>query len=328
MSISGKRVLVTGASGFIGSHLVEALVSSGASVKAIVHYNATRDVGNLVHASAEALGEVDIQFADIRDCDHMASLVEGADVVFHLAALIAIPFSYIAPRSYVATNVEGTLNMLEAVRRGSAGRLVHTSTSEVYGSARYVPIDEMHPLQGQSPYSATKIAADKLVESYVKTFEIDAVTVRPFNTYGPRQSARAFIPTVIVQALRGGPVRLGSVTPIRDLTYVSDTVDGFIAAADSQAVRGETLNLGVGEGWSVGEVASRIINSIDSGMKIEQDQARVRPTGSEVDRLVSSNSRMRERTGWTPRIALDTGLQRTIAFFREHSPVDAERYIV
>jgi nucleoside-diphosphate-sugar epimerase len=258
----------------------------------------------------------------------MLRLVEGQDIVFHLAALIAIPHSYVAPRSYVAVNIEGTLNLLEALRRGSAGRLVHTSTSEVYGSARYVPIDEAHPLQGQSPYSATKIGADKLVESYVRSFRTPAVTVRPFNTYGARQSARAFIPTVIVQALSGGPIRLGALSPVRDFTYVTDTVAGFLAAGTVADVEGETFNLGVGNGLTVGEVAGRIIAAIEPGLRIEEEAARLRPAASEVDRLISDNRLMRERTGWAPRVSLDEGLAKAIGFFRaQKGLVDATRYI-
>lgn len=317
-SISGKRALVTGAGGFIGSHLVEALVASGAEVTALVRYNADSAIGNLRLVPPETLARVQIVHGDLNDCDFMRRLVDKVEVVFHLGALIAIPHSYAAPRSYIQTNVEGTLNVLEAVRGGNQ-RLIHTSTSEVYGSARYVPIDEAHPLQAQSPYSATKIAADKLVESYVRSFGVKAVTVRPFNTFGPRQSARAFIPTVIGQVLGGADVvQLGATAPVRDLTYVSDTVAGFIAAAGSEAAEGGTYNLGTGEGESVGVVAARIIALMGSSARIELDPTRLRPAASEVDRLVSANAAFSEATGWRPEVTLDEGLRRSIAFFSEH----------
>lgn len=317
-SMSGKRALVTGAGGFIGSHLVEALVASGAEVTALVRYNADSAIGNLRLVPPETLARVQIVHGDLNDCDFMRRLVDKVEVVFHLGALIAIPHSYAAPRSYIQTNVEGTLNVLEAVRGGNQ-RLIHTSTSEVYGSARYVPIDEAHPLQAQSPYSATKIAADKLVESYVRSFGVKAVTVRPFNTFGPRQSARAFIPTVIGQVLGGADVvQLGATAPVRDLTYVSDTVAGFIAAAGSEAAEGGTYNLGTGEGESVGVVAARIIALMGSSARIELDPRRLRPAASEVDRLVSANAAFSEATGWRPEVTLDEGLRRSIAFFSEH----------
>ena len=316
--MAGKRALVTGAGGFIGSHLVEALVASGAEVTALVRYNADSAIGNLRLVPGEVLARVQIVHGDLNDCDFMRRLVDKVEVVFHLGALIAIPHSYAAPRSYIQTNVEGTLNVLEAVR-GGGQRLIHTSTSEVYGSARYVPIDEAHPLQAQSPYAATKIAADKLVESYVRSFGVAAVTVRPFNTFGPRQSARAFIPTVIGQVLGGTDVvQLGATAPVRDLTYVSDTVAGFIAAAGSDAARGGTYNLGTGHGESVGDVAARIIALMGSSARIELDPTRLRPAASEVDRLISANAAFAEATGWRPEMSLDEGLRQCIAFFTEH----------
>jgi NAD dependent epimerase/dehydratase len=316
--LRNKDVLVTGAAGFIGSHLVDALVRRGARVRALVHYNAQASVGNLQWIPPDVLADVKVVHGDVNDAEFIKRLVDGCDLVFHLAALIAIPYSYLAPRSYVQTNVTGTLNVLEAVRDCKTPRLIHTSTSEVYGSARYVPMDEAHPLQAQSPYSATKIAADKLVESYVRSFATPAVTVRPFNTFGPRQSARAVIPTVIGQALaRPEVIRLGATAPVRDFTYVSDTVDGFMAAAESDAVSGGCFNLGTGHGVSIGDLARSILDLMGVSARVEEDAQRIRPEGSEVDRLVSTHKAFREATGWQPRIGLSEGLQRTVNFFRE-----------
>lgn len=319
MKVNGKRVLVTGAGGFIGSHLVEELLLAGAEVTALLHYNADAAIGNLAHVPADTRKKIHFVHGDLLDADFISRLVAKSEVVFHLGALIAIPYSYDAPRSYINTNVVGTLNILEAVRSGGQ-RLVHTSTSEVYGSAIYVPIDEAHPLQAQSPYAATKIGADKLVESYVRSFDIGAVTVRPFNTFGPRQSARAFIPTVIGQALGGGDViQLGALDPIRDLTFVKDTVSGFIAAAECDEAKGGCFNLGTGEGASVGDVAKRIIDIMGVKASIEVDPRRMRPAASEVDRLISSNTLFRKVSGWAPKVSLDDGLRQTIEFFQQNS---------
>jgi NAD dependent epimerase/dehydratase len=314
--MNGKRVFVTGGAGFIGSHLVERLVKEGARVTALVHYNAERSIGNLKYLPAPVIAEMQTVFGDIRDAEFLIKAVEGSDLVFHLAALIAIPYSYQAPRSYLTTNAEGTLNLLEAARKTGLGRFIHVSTSEVYGSARSVPIEESHPLQGQSPYSASKIAADKFVEAYHRSFAVPAVTVRPFNTYGPRQSTRAFIPTVISQALRGSTVKLGATSPVRDLTFVTDTVSGFLAAAMTEGIEGGTFNLGTGSGFSVGDVAARILKLMSSDAKIVLDPERLRPDKSEVDRLISANRAMHEATGWQPAVSLEEGLQRTIDFFR------------
>lgn len=317
--MKGRRALVTGAGGFIGSHLVEALVEVGADVTALLHYNADAAIGNLRLLPPDVLARVQLVHGDINDADFVRRLVAKSEVIFHLGALIAIPHSYSAPRSYVQTNVGGTLNVLEAVRAGDGQRLVHTSTSEVYGSARYVPIDEAHPLQAQSPYAATKIAADKLVESYVRSFGLAAVTVRPFNTFGPRQSARAFIPTVIGQVLGGAAaVKLGATTPVRDLTYVGDTVAGFIAAATTPGIEGGCFNLGTGTGVAVGDVATRIMALMGSQARIELDAQRLRPAASEVDRLISANGAFTAASGWRPMVSLDEGLRRTIAFFERH----------
>ncbi len=316
--LHSKRVLVTGAAGFIGSHLVEALVTLGARVTCLVHYNSASSVGNLGLLSADSRAQITVAAGNIEDCDFVQRTVEGQDIVLHLAALIGIPYSYVAPRSYVRTNVEGTLNILEAARRAGVGRVVHTSTSEVYGTAQRTPIDEEHPLQGQSPYSASKIAADKLAESYHRSFGTPVVTLRPFNTFGPRQSTRAFIPTIIVQALGGKVVRLGALTPKRDMTYVTDTVEGFIRAATVPGIEGETINLGTGQMSSVGEFAERILALMGSKATIECDPARRRPEASEVMALVSDNGKARRLLGWKPGTALDDGLRATIDFIERH----------
>jgi NAD dependent epimerase/dehydratase len=314
-----NTILVTGADGFIGSHLVEALVRSGERVVALAHYNATSSIGNLEYLGRDVLDSVELRFGDICDAEFMAQAIRPMDVVYHLAALIAIPYSYEAPRSYLSVNAGGTLNVLEAVHRGGHARVVLTSTSEVYGSAQTVPISESHPLQAQSPYSATKIAAEKLAESFHRSFETPVVIMRPFNTFGPRQSARAFIPTVIRQVLGGGPVHLGLITPVRDLTYVSDTISGLITAGTAPNVAGDVFNLGTGEGFSVGEVAKTILRLMGSSSEIVLDQRRIRPPGSEVDRLISDNSKFRQRTNWSPKVKLEDGLRLTIEFFRKHA---------
>jgi NAD dependent epimerase/dehydratase len=312
--LQNKRVVVTGAAGFIGSHLVDGLVRTGARVTAVVRYNSSSYIGNLRFLDKEIRNSVHLASGNIEDSDFMYKTLEGHDVVLHLAALIAIPYSYEAPRSYVRTNVEGTLNVLESARRHAVGRIVHTSTSEVYGTALRVPIDEMHPLQGQSPYSASKIAADKLAESYHRSFGTPVVTLRPFNTYGPRQSARAFIPTIISQALVRDDIRLGSLTPERDMTYVGDTVAGFIAAASKPNVEGMTINLGTGETFSVGWFAERILAIMGVEKPIVQESQRMRPKNSEVLKLVSNNGFARSLLGWAPQVSLDEGLQAAIDF--------------
>ncbi len=318
MSLQGKNVLVTGAAGFIGSHLTEALVGQGANVTTMVHYNARSSIGDLAFLPEEARSSLKLTFGNIEDSDYVRRVVEGQDVVFHLAALIAIPYSYVAPRSYVRTNIEGTLNVLEAARLHGTGRVVHTSTSEVYGTALRQPIDEDHPLQGQSPYSASKIGADKLAESYFRSFDLPVVTVRPFNTFGPRQTARAFIPTIISQALDRDAIHLGALDPERDMTHVSDTVRGFISAGLADAVEGETINLGTGETHSIGHFAMRILALMNCSKEIRQDQARLRPAKSEVGRLISDNSKARRLLGWQPEINLDQGLASAISFVTEH----------
>jgi dTDP-glucose 4,6-dehydratase len=313
-----KTVLVTGAGGFIGSHLVERLVAEGANVRAFVRYNSRADWGLLNLLSDVARAGMQIIAGDFRDLPAVTSAARGAEVIFHLGALIAIPYSYVHPAEVVETNVIGTLNVLLAAREARAGRLIHTSTSEVYGTAQRVPIDEAHPLQGQSPYSASKIGADKLAESFYRSFDLPVVTVRPFNTYGPRQSARAVIPTIITQALTGGVIKLGNLDAKRDLTYVSDTVAGFLRAAQAAGVEGETFNLGAGFEISVGELAHKIIAIAGRPLEIEIDPARLRPEKSEVMRLLSDNSLARERLGWSPEVDFDEGLRRTVGWVREH----------
>jgi NAD dependent epimerase/dehydratase len=314
MNWQAKRVLVTGAGGFIGSHLCEALLSEGAHVTAMLRYSSRSDWGNLELLSADARQQLKVIAGNVEDGDFVAQQVKGQDVIFHLAALIAIPYSYVAPMSYVRTNVEGTLNLLEAARKQGLERFIHTSTSEVYGTALYTPIDEKHPLQGQSPYSASKIGADKIAESYYRTYELPVVTVRPFNTFGPRQSARAIIPTIIGQALAETEIKLGSLAPIRDLSFVRDVTQGFIKLAESERVVGETINLGSGEGISIGELARQTLEMMGCKKRIVSDEQRVRPRNSEVDLLICDNSKARQLAGWKPTYSLKQGLQEVLDF--------------
>ncbi|MCS7160284.1 MAG: SDR family NAD(P)-dependent oxidoreductase [Gemmatales bacterium] len=316
MNWHGKRVLVTGAGGFIGSHLVERLVESGARVRALVHYNAIGSWGWLDQAPNRE--HIQVVLGDLTDRDSVYQAAKNVEIIFHLGALIAIPYSYQAPASYVRTNIEGTLNVLLAVRDLRIARLVHTSTSEVYGTARYVPIDENHPLQGQSPYAATKIAADKLAEAFYCSYGVPVVTVRPFNTYGPRQSARAVIPTIITQCLTKDTIFLGHLHPTRDLNYVSDTVEGFLRAASADNVLGETINLGSGREISIGDLAQLVARLLGKTVRIESEDQRCRPQKSEVERLVADNTKAKRLLQWEPRIPLEDGLQRTIDWIREH----------
>lgn len=328
MTITGT-VLVTGAGGFIGSHLVETLAVRGARVRAFVRYNGRGDAGLLRDLSPEARAHVEVIFGDLRDSHAIQEAARGVDTIFHLGALIAIPYSYVHPRETIETNVIGTLNVLEAARNHGVRRVVHTSTSEVYGTARVVPISEEHPLQGQSPYSASKIGADKIVESFYLAFGVPAVTVRPFNTYGPRQSARAVIPTIITQALTRSTVRLGDLRPTRDLNFVSDTVAGFLAAAESDAALGRTINLANNDEISVGQLAAKIIALVGRNVQLETDEARLRPANSEVFRLYGDNRLAAELLGWRPQVGLDEGLRRTIDWVAQHlDRYDPSRYQV
>jgi len=330
LDVSGLRVLVTGAGGFIGSHLVQALLERGAAVRAYLHYNSRNDVGNLAFLSAGELAEVEVVMGDVQDSGSVSAAVAGCDCVFHLAALIGIPYSYVAPRSYVGTNVLGTLNVLDAVRQHGAGRMVTTSTSEVYGTALYEPIDEEHPLQGQSPYSASKIGADKLAESYYRSFDVPVATIRPFNTYGPRQSARAVIPTIASQLLTGREeIQLGSLTPERDLTFVTDTARGFIAVAECDEAVGQVINVGSGAAISIGDLAQRMVEMVNSSARVVSRSDRVRPDKSEVMKLICANAKARELTGWEPTVSLKDGLDRTIQFVRAHPELfRTDQYVV
>ena len=314
----GRQVLVTGAGGFIGSHLVESLARGGAHVRAFVRYNSRGDSGLLSLAPRELHPNIEIIAGDLRDLPALLAAAQGVDTIFHLGALIAIPYSYVHPVEVVQSNVLGTLNVMLAGRENGVRRIVHTSTSEVYGTALRVPIDESHPLQGQSPYSASKIGADKLVESFYCAFDLPAVTVRPFNTYGPRQSARAVIPTIITQALTQDVIRLGNLDARRDFTYVADTVAGFLAAAQTPGVEGETFNLGVGSEIRIGDLAAEILSLLRVQKEIEVAPVRLRPGKSEVQRLLSDNSRARDRLGWSPRVSLRQGLGETIEWISAH----------
>jgi dTDP-glucose 4,6-dehydratase len=317
MSWAGKRVLVTGAGGFIGSHLVERLVALQADVRGLVHYNALGTRGWL--DASPVREQVTVIAGDVCDRESVRRAMKGTEVVFHLAALVGIPYSYEASESYVRTNVMGTLNVLQAAEELGVERLLHTSTSEVYGTARYAPIDEAHPLQAQSPYAATKVGADKLVEAYYLAYGLPVVTVRPFNTFGPRQSARAVVPTIIGQCLDGASLRLGNTTPTRDLNYVTDTVEGFVLAGAAAGVVGRTLNLGSGREISIGDLAKLINRLVGTPMKFERDAGRVRPEGSEVERLLADARLARDLLGWRPLVGLEEGLERTIAWMRENA---------
>lgn len=316
----GRNVLVTGAGGFIGSHLVEKLINIGASVKAMTHYNSRGDIGQLRYLNTHTLAKMEIIPGDLRNLHTVQNLVDGCDIVFHLGALISIPYSYMHPYEVAETNFMGTMNVFLACREKKVHRIIHTSTSEVYGSARYVPINESHPLQGQSPYSASKIGADKLAESFFCSYGLPIVTIRPFNTYGPRQSCRAVIPTIITQAIAGRTLKLGNIESIRDFTFVSDTVDGFLKAgeSDSSRVCGGVYNLGTGNEIRIGDLAKKIIQKINPEISIKEDPSRFRPEKSEVDRLISDNSLAARMFGWHPRVDLDSGLDQTIQWIRDH----------
>jgi NAD dependent epimerase/dehydratase len=320
VNLKSKKVLVTGADGFIGSHLVETLVQHGAAVTAFCLYNSFDSRGWLDTVEDDVTSELDFFMGDVRDPNGVRTALAEQDVVFHLAALIGIPFSYHSPDSYVDTNVRGTLNVLQAARDLDLERIVVTSTSEVYGTAQRVPIDETHPRQGQSPYSASKIGADAMSEAFYRSFDLPVTTVRPFNTYGPRQSARAVIPTIITQVLAGvDELKLGSLAPTRDLTYVTDTASGFVACAEADDAVGRDMNLGVGEEISIGDLAALIMETIGREVPIVTEDTRLRPDKSEVERLLSDNTLVCDLTGWRPAVSLRDGLQQTVEWFSDES---------
>lgn len=319
MQLTNKKVLVTGSEGFIGSHLIEKLVDLGADVTAFILYNSFNSWGWLDTLDERIKSNIKVFTGDVRDENSVRKAVEGMDVIFHLAALIAIPYSYYAPTSYVDTNVKGTLNVLQAARDLDVEKIVHTSTSEVYGTAQYVPIDEKHTLQGQSPYSASKISADMMAESYYRSFGTPVATIRPFNTYGPRQSARAVIPTIISQVLSGTKeIKLGSLTPTRDFNYVKDTVEGFIRVAESFKTIGTVTNIGTGKEIEIGDLAKKIITLTDKNVEIICEGERLRPEKSEVNRLCACNKKALSITDWEPQYTLDQGLQETIKWIENN----------
>ena len=322
MNWKDKRVLITGAGGFIGSHLTEKIVALGAKIKVFIRYNSRNDWGMIDVLSTEIKSEVEVVAGDLKDSDAVRKAVKGMDIVFHLGALIGIPYSYVHPRDVIETNILGTLNILESSQEFCIEKVIHTSTSEVYGTAQYVPIDEKHPLQGQSPYSASKIGADKIVESFYRSYNLPVATIRPFNTYGPRQSARAIIPTIISQVLKENKILLGSLSPSRDFTYIDDMVNAFIQIAECKKAVGEAINIGSGFEISIGDLVKKIIQIIGKNAKIISESTRVRPAKSEVERLVADTSKARRLLQWDPTISLEEGLQRTI----EQIKKEKERY--
>lgn len=319
MQLRNKKVLITGAEGFIGSHLTEKLVKMGAHVRALVQYNSFNNWGWIETFDHDIKKDLEVYTGDIREFDNMKQAVKGCDMVFHLAALIAIPYSYRSPAAYIRTNVEGTLNVMQACLDFGVEKVVHTSTSEVYGTALYAPIDEKHPLQGQSPYSASKIGADKLVESFYCSFKLPVATIRPFNTYGPRQSARAVIPSIIVQIVnKKDEIKLGSLSPKRDFNYVADTVDGFVRIAESDHTVGEVINIGAGREISIGELAGLMIKLSGREINIVCENERVRPENSEVNRLLADNTKAAELVGWKPGHTLEQGLAETMDWIEKN----------
>ncbi len=329
MKLEGKKILVTGADGFIGSHLTEALIRRGCEVRAFVFYNSFGHWGWLDESPADIKRELDIFAGDVRDPHGVRSAMQGCDVVLHLAALIGIPYSYHSPDTYLDTNIKGTLNVVQAARDLALEKVVHTSTSEVYGTARYVPIDERHPLQGQSPYSASKIGADQMALSFYRSFDTPVTIARPFNTFGPRQSARAVIPTVITQIANGERrLKLGALHPTRDFNYIKDTVKGFIAMAESDAVLGEEVNLGSNDEISIGDTVQLIAEAMNAEVEITTDEQRLRPDNSEVERLWADNSKARELLGWRPEYGGREGFRRALAETAEWftDPANLARY--
>lgn len=319
MKIEGKNVLVTGAGGFIGSHLIEALVNKGSNVRAFVRYNSRNDWGLMEILSSDIKNAIEVFTGDIRDPFIVKRAVADRDVVFHLASLIAIPYSYRAPSSYVEINIVGTLNIMQAALECQVAKVIHTSTSEVYGTAQYTPIDELHPLQGQSPYSASKIGADKIAESYHLSFNLPVAIIRPFNTYGPRQSARAIIPTVITQILEKERVEVGLLESVRDFTFVKDTVDGFIHMAECEGTIGQVVNVGSGKGISIGQLIDLILHEMGVDKPVITAKERLRPKNSEVMKLICDRSKAHRILNWEPTISLEQGLQETIAFYTDNA---------
>ncbi|HVP37025.1 MAG TPA: GDP-mannose 4,6-dehydratase [Terriglobales bacterium] len=319
MKLKGKKVFVTGAGGFVGSHMVEELVKIGARVRGLVHYNSRNDWGMLECLDKNVLSGVEVVTGDIRDGEALKWMIKGQDVVFHLAALIGIPYSYVNPRDVVETNVLGSLNLLLAALDSSVEKIVHTSTSEVYGTAKYVPMDEKHPLNPQSPYAASKVSADQVALSFYRSFSLPVGIIRPFNIYGPRQSARAVIPNMIIQGLEGSRLKLGSVFPTRDLTYVKDAVQGFISFAQSDKTVGEVVNLGTGKEVSISELVDLTGLKLSKNLKPKSDKKRVRPKKSEVGRLVANVSKAKKLFKWNPKTYLETGIEKTICWMKENS---------
>lgn len=318
VELKGSKILVTGGSGFIGSHLIEALVKKGCDVRILVTYDIGPNTGCLRFVPDETKKRIEITVGDIKNTDDVRMAADGTKVIFHLAALVGIPYSYSHPRNVIETNLIGTFNVLMAGKEKNVEKIVHTSTSEVYGTANYVPIDENHPLKGQSPYSASKIGADKIAESFYCSFGLPVATIRPFNQYGPRQSARAVIPTIITQCLTQNVVRLGALHPTRDFTYVEDTVDAFIKIAESEKTAGEVINIGNGREVSIGDLAKKIISLVGKDVEIISEKERIRPEKSEVDRLLCNNLKAKKLIGWEPMTTLEEGLEKTIRWVRSN----------
>ena len=318
MNWQNKKVLVTGAGGFNGSHLTEHLWKLGAKVKAFVRYNSRNDWGLLELLPKEKINEIEVIMGDLRDSNAIRHAAKNVEIIFHLGALIAIPYSYVHPREAIETNVMGTLNILDAARENGAEKVIHTSTSEVYGTARYVPIDEKHPLQGQSPYSASKIGADVIAESFCRSFGVPVAIIRPFNTFGPRQSARAVIPTIISQALTKDQIFLGSLYPTRDYTYIDDIIDAFIKVAESSNSVGEVINIGSNFEISIGDITKKVISIIGRNSEIVTDPKRIRPERSEVERLWCDNTKARKLLGWEPKMSFDEGLKTTVKWISDN----------
>jgi len=324
-----KKVFITGAGGFIGSHIVEELLLQGAEVTALVHYNAFSSIGNLQYLEPELLSKIKIEFGDVTDSFQIQKLTKGKDIILHLAALIGIPYSYVAPATYISTNISGTLNVLEAAKTNNIEKVIITSTSETYGTAIYAPIDEKHPMQGQSPYSATKIGADKIGESYFLSFNLPVCIVRPFNTFGPRQSQRAVIPTIINQVLHSNVIKLGSLNPVRDMLYVKDTAKGFLMAAANNNTSGEVINLGTGVGYTIGQITNMIQEILGTNKEIQLDLQRIRPEKSEVFKLICDNSKAEKLIGWKPNYTLKEGLVEAINWMNRKTSDNFEsKYII